>query len=115
MPAACIRGLLARLRPSSVSAAIALTVNFNNGTIWHKAMADGQCRNIISKLFIQMFSHGTAIITNRKNGCDPVIVGTADSPGIQAFKPMDQTKLRQLIKRPVNLQRRFETVISQII
>jgi hypothetical protein len=67
------------------------------------------------KLLIEMLRYAAAIIADRENGCFLVVIATAGSPGIQAFKAMNKTLFNKLVQCPVDLQRRLEAMIAQSI
>lgn len=61
--------------------------------------------------------HLTALLANRKSN-QSVLVALRMSTGnksVEAFKAMHHAKFEQLFERPIDLQRRTETVVTELI
>ena len=83
-------------------------------------MEPGLVRPILETLlddFIGKFGNLAAFLADRE-GSQPVgmvvRMGAGDK-GIQTFPPLDKPALEQLLQRPVDLQRRAESVVPELV
>ena len=98
-----------------------MTTNFDGCLFGTKAGAIGPAIQPSLDFGIGKFVHLTAFVANREShepmtmGFVLAMLGGAGPEGVQAFEPMHQPCLLQLVQRAIDLQWRAKSMIAQLI